>query len=140
MSSEIRFLILLFSFNLLLTSFSYSQKAEDFVGNWKVVKVDLSPIADEAEKQSIATIRQIFLKSTFHFKADSSFSLEAPDKDLAVRDGVWQFDPNKKYIKVTERPSVKSPGQLMGITVKLEKDSYLFIIDETPLVLTVSKK
>lgn len=140
MSSKNRRLIMFFSLNFLFASLSHSQKTGDFVGNWKVVKVELSPTADEEEKQSIGMIRQIFLKSTFHFKADSSFSFDAPDKDLVVKDGIWQFDSNKKYIKVTERPSVKAPGQLMGITVAAKKDNYLFAMDETPLILTVSKK
>lgn len=140
MSSRNRSLILILIVNLLFASLSYSQKAKDLVGSWKVVKVELSPNADEAEKQNIGTIRQYFLKATFHFKADSSFSLDTPDTDLAVNDGLWKFDASKKYIKVVERPPVKSPGILMGITVKVENDNYLFLIDETPITITVSKK
>jgi hypothetical protein len=124
----------------LLSKFSYSQTTADFIGEWKIITVELSAAAGEEEKQMLAMLRPIFLKSMFHFKADNSFSFASPDKELAIEDGVWQFDVKKQYLKVMERMSKGTPGQLMGITVNEANGGYLFHLEETPVILTVIRK
>ena len=131
------------TFFILFTLFSkssYSQQNEDLIGDWKITKVELTPNAGQEEKQMLGMLTQIFTKSTFHFKTNSLFSFESPDKDLAIRDAVWKFDITKKYIKVTERVTKGTSGQLMGITVKVIEGQYLFFMEESPFVLTVIKK
>ena len=132
-------LLLVFSFSL-LSKLSYSQTTADFIGDWKIIKVELSPNAGQEEKQMLAMLKTIFLKSMFHFRPNNSFSFNSPDKDLSVKDGVWQFDLKKQYLKVVERKSKGTPGQLMGITVKEANGGYLFLMEETPVILTVVKK
>jgi hypothetical protein len=124
----------------LFSNISYSQTRQDFVGDWKIIKVELSRTADEEEKQRVEMISTIFLKSTFHFKTNNSFSFECPNKELAIKDGVWQFDINKKYLNITEQTTKGTPGQLMGIVVKPSGQQYLFLLEETPIILTVAKK
>jgi hypothetical protein len=124
----------------LFTNSSYSQQNEDLIGDWKITKVDLKPSAGEEEKQMLVMLSQIFSKSTFHFKNNNLFSFDSPDKDLAIKEANWKFDSIKKYIKVTERVTKGNPGQLMGITVKLIEGQYLFLMEESPIILTVVKK
>ncbi|MGZ3846462.1 MAG: hypothetical protein ACXVBH_10430 [Flavisolibacter sp.] len=133
------FKLLLSLFLLLFTKFSFSQAPSDLMGDWKIIKVELSPNAGQEEKQMLGKMAPIFLKSLFHFKPNNSFSFDSPDKDLSIKDGVWQFDVNKQYIKVTERTSKGTPGQLMGIAVKAANGRYLFQMEETPIILTVTR-
>jgi hypothetical protein len=125
---------------LLFGKAAFSQATVDFIGDWKIIKVELSPGAGQEEKQMLGIVTPIFLKSLFHFKPNNSFSFDSPDKDLSIKDGVWQFDVKKQYIKITERPSKGTPGQLMGIAVKAANGEYLFQMEETPMILTVVKK
>ena len=123
-----------------LTKPSFSQQNDDLIGDWKITKVELTPNAGQEEKQMLVMLRQIFSKSTFHFKNNNLFSFESPDKDLAIKEASWKFDVTKKYIKVTERVTKGNSGQLMGITVKIIAGQYLFFMEESPVVLTVIKK
>lgn len=124
----------------LLSKSSYSQQNEDLIGDWKITKVELAPNAGQEEREMLGMLNQIFSKSTFHFKNNSLFSFDSPDKDLAIRDAIWKFDITKKYIKITERVSKGKPGQLMGITVIFKEGQYSFFMEETPVILTVIKK
>lgn len=117
----------------------YAQQAKDIIGKWKVIKVGLAPTATKEEKEKIDMVAAIFSKIVFYFQADSSFKLDAPDKDLATQNGVWVFDETKKKITVTERNYKGARGKLMDILVKLVNSKYVFMMDETPLVLTVEK-
>jgi hypothetical protein len=132
--------ILHFCLSILFSKFSYAQESQDLIGDWKIIKVELSPNTQEEEKQMLSMITQIFLKSTFHFNANNSFSFDSPDKDLATKNGIWHFDARKKYITIVERVSKGIPGQLMGINVEVSNGKYLFLMEETPLILTVTKK
>lgn len=125
---------------LLFAKASFSQATADFIGDWKIIKVELSTRAGKEEKHMLGIVTPIFLKSLFHFKLNNSFSFDSPDKDLLIKDGVWQFDLKKQYIKITERTSKGTAGQLMGITIKAANGEYLFQIEETPMILTVTKK
>ena len=118
---------------------SYSQQHADLIGDWKIIKVDLKPDAGEEGIQILQLVKPIFLKSKFHFKLNNLFSFDSPDKDLATEEGIWQFDNEKKYIKVMEKVSKGIPGLLMGIEVKLLNEGFLFIMEETPLVLTIAR-
>lgn len=126
--------------SLLFSNLMYAQKAEDFIGDWKIIKVELSPNAEQEAKQFFSKLNAIFLKSTFHFKPNNSFSFDSPDEDLSIKDAVWQFDIKKQTIKVMERKSKGTPGLLMGIIVKETNGGYLFLMEETPVILTVVKK
>jgi hypothetical protein len=124
----------------LFGKFSYSQQNDDLIGDWKITKVELAPNAGQEENEMIGMLTQIFLKSTFHFKNNSLFSFDSPDKDLAIKDAIWKFDITKKYIKITERVSKGKSGQLMGITLIVKEGQYSFLMEETPVILTVIKK
>ncbi len=134
-------LITLFTLiGLVYTTASYSQKREDLVGNWKIVKVELAPDAPPEMKQGLDILSQIMLNSTFQFKENNSFSMDSPDADLATKDGIWQYDSVKKSIRVKERPVNGKQGVLMDITVQVKNGKYLFFMDETSVILTVAKK
>jgi Domain of unknown function (DUF5004) len=127
-------------FCFLCTTVSYSQKREDLVGSWKIVKVELAPDAPPEMKQGLDILSQIMLNSTFQFKENNSFSMDSPDADLATKDGIWQYDSVKKSIRVKERPVNGKQGVLMDITVQVKNGKYLFFMDETSVILTVAKK
>jgi len=127
-------------FCFLCTTVSFSQKREDLVGSWKIVKVELAPDAPPEMKQGLDMLSQIMLNSTFQFKENNSFSMDSPDADLATKDGLWQYNAQKKSIKVTERPVNGKQGVLMDITVQVKNGKYLFFMDETSVILTVAKK
>jgi hypothetical protein len=131
--------LLLLSFCLILSIFSYSQQHEDLIGDWKIIKVELRPNAGKEEIQMLQLVKPIFLKSKFHFKVNNLFSFDSPDKDLATENGIWQFDNDKKYIRVIEKISKGIPGQLMGIVVKISNKGFLFFMEESSLVLTVAR-
>lgn len=134
-------LITLFTFiGLVYTTASYSQKREDLVGSWKIVKVELAPDAPPEMKQGLEMLSQVMLNSTFQFKENNSFSMDSPIPDLATKDGLWQYNAQKKAIKVTERPVNGKQGVLMDITVQVKNGNYLFFMDETSVILTVAKK
>jgi hypothetical protein len=118
----------------------YAQQGVDLIGDWKITKVEMGPDAAQEERQMLEMLTQIFLKSTFHFKNNSLFSFDSPDKDLAIQDAVWRFDTAKKYIKISERVSKGKPGQLMGIIVIVKEGKYFFQMEETPVILAVMKK
>jgi len=132
------YVVALFISLTLLCKASYSQ--QDMLGDWKITKVEIAPNASQKEKGMLGKVAQIFSKSTFHFKNDSKFSLDSPDKDFAIRDAIWKFDSTKNYIKIIERVSKGKAGLLMGITVKVVEEQYSFIMEETPIILTVKKK
>lgn len=117
----------------------YSQQTKDLIGQWKVVKVDLSADAKKEEKEKIGLLNTIFSKVVFHFKADSSFRLDASDEGLAVKDGIWEYDETKKSCTVYERQYTGVRGKLMMINVKQINDKYLFLMGETPIILEVRK-
>jgi len=133
-------LTLFTSFFLFCTIDSYSQKREDLVGSWKIVKVELAPDAPPEMKQGLEMLSQIMLNSTFQFKENNSFSMDTPIPDLATKEGLWNYDAQKKFIKVTERPSNGKQGVLMEISVRVKNGKYLFFMDETSVILTVAKK
>jgi hypothetical protein len=116
-----------------------SQSKQDLIGNWKVINVELLPDGEQEEKQMLATVKSIFLKSTFHFKENNLFTLKSPDKELSTNDAIWKFDDNKKIVVVTERVSKGNPGVLMEIVVKAKDGKYVFLTTETPLILFVEK-
>jgi hypothetical protein len=142
MSSRNYFKMTFFIFFVLLCKMSFSQQNEDLIGHWKITKVELVPNAGQEERQMLATLTKLFLKSTFHFKNNSLCSFDSPDKYLAIKDAIWKFDSTKKYIQIVERP-IKGkgrPGVLMEINVKVTDGQYLFYMQETPVILTVIKK
>jgi hypothetical protein len=116
-----------------------SQSKQDLIANWKVINVELLPDGEQEEKQMLATVKSIFLKSTFHFKENNLFTLKSPDKELSTNDAIWKFDDNKKIVVVTERVSKGNPGVLMEIVVKAKDGKYVFLMTETPLILFVEK-
>lgn len=122
-----------------LSKYSYSQQTEDILGDWKIIKVELAQNAKQEEQKMMGVLKSLFSKSTFHFKKDSLFSFDAPDKALAIKNAFWKFDSTKNYIKVTEKASPKKGDQLMGIKVKIVDGVYLFTMEETPIILTVKK-
>ena len=134
------YVALCFSCCLLFSKFSYSQKPEDIIGDWKVVKVELLPSADQEEKQNIGILRKTLLKSTFHFKSNNLFSFDCPDKELAIKTAFWTFDSTSQKIKVIERISKGHASFLMEITVKVLNGNYLFLMDESPVMLTVERE
>lgn len=116
-----------------------SQTKQDLLGDWKVVDLALSPDAEPEEKQMLETLKALFMKSTFHFKANNLFTLKSPDKELATNDANWSFSESKKTVTVTERTTKGTPGVLMEIAVKSKDGKFYFLMSETPLVLVVEK-
>lgn len=137
-----KYLAIIFLFSVLFPSTGvYSQQIKDLIGEWKVVKVDLSADAKKEEKEKAGMLKAIFSKVVFHFLADSSFRLDAQQKDLAIKDGIWEYDEGKKKCIVFERQNTRVGlrGKLMAMTVQLINDRYLFLFEETPLILEVKK-
>ncbi len=134
------YFVLLFSSSLLFGKFSYSQQQEDLIGDWNIIKVELAPNSKQLDKQLLEMAAPIFLKSTFHFKDNKIFSFDSPNKELAIKDAIWEFDNKKKYVNVFERVAKGIPGKLMGIIVKIQDGKYSFFVEESPLILTVEKK
>lgn len=117
----------------------FAQTKQDLMGDWKVVDVVLAPNAETAEKQMLEQLKGVFLKSTFHFKANNVFVLKSPDKELAIANANWNFDERKKEIAVTQAKAKGTPGLLMEMAVKVKDGKYYFLMAETPLVLVVEK-
>lgn len=115
-----------------------AQQRDDITGNWKVNKVELSTSATKEEKQKLTELSLLFLKTTFQFKADSSFLLISPEKELNQQ-GIWIFNSEKKNIIVWENELKGSRGKLMEILIKKSDNSYTFVLEETPIILFVSK-
>ena len=132
--------ILLLSSSLFFGKFSYSQQREDLIGDWNIIKVELVANSKQIDKQLLEMATPIFLKSTFHFKDNKIFSFDSPNNELAIKEAIWEFDNKKNYITVFERVSKGIPGMLMGIIVKAQGGKYFFILEESPLILTVEKK
>lgn len=116
-----------------------AQEANDFVGKWKVISVALTPDASQKERQFLTVFRAAFLNAIFEFKANRFFSLDAPDKEVAIPEGVWMYDAKRKYLDVSEKSPPETRSQLMGMTVKKTPAGFEFLVDETPLILTVKR-
>jgi len=134
------FKFLLVSILLLFSKFSYAQTEADFIGDWKIIKVDMLPSAGQEEKQMFQKVRSIFSKSTFHFKSNNLFSFDSPDIDLSIKDGIWNFDAKNRYITISERMSKGTRDLLMGIYVKETIGGFLFYMEETSVILMVTRK
>lgn len=91
------------------------------------------------EKKMLTQVEKIFLKSSFHFKANGGFSFDAPAEDLAIPQGVWRYDAAKRLITVSETTKPNSI-LLMELTVEPMTNGYVFKMEETPLLLKVEKK
>lgn len=137
MLSTFRCLTLITLFNLFLWNTSFSQKREDLIGDWKIMKVELLPNAEPEVKQGIGFLTPIFLKSVFHFKENNACSFSCPDPDMDIKEAAWQYDFSKKSIQIKSKGK---PGVLMEITVREQNGKYLFFLAESPIILTVVKK
>lgn len=124
--------------SLATTNNIYAQHAEDIIGNWKVIKAELSDQAKQEEKKMLPRLNAIFSKTTFHFKADSSFLLKSPEKVLN-QPGMWLYNEEEKRIIVWEKNPKGRPGKLMEILVKVIDGQYKFEMIESPVILTVSR-
>lgn len=127
-------------FFLTLPTSSFSQQTEDFIGDWKIIKVEISKNAEKEEKAMLELAKKIFLTSTFHFKKNDLFSFDTPEKMLQMKDKIWKFDSAKKYITVNEKGAKSNASLLMGIKVKYVEGQYRFLLDDTNIILTVEKK
>jgi hypothetical protein len=140
MFSSKRRLALVTIFSLWFVNTSFSQKREDLIGEWKIVKVELSPDAGPEEKQGLNFLSQVLLKSAFQFRENNTCTFSCSDPEMEIKDGAWQFDAGLKLIRVLEGKSKAKPGVLMEISVQEIKGKVTFLMKETPVILSVVKQ
>jgi hypothetical protein len=138
-SMKARFLLVIVVLVLSGTNL-FAQKAQDLLGDWTIVNVELAPQANPQDRHFINIMTATFLKSQFHFKSSSAFSFDSPDEDLATTNAFWHFDEATRLVTVSEAGERKKAGKLMAFTVVSVNGKYFFVMDEIPLILTVKKK
>lgn len=127
-------------FCLVITKHSNAQTVEDIIGNWKVVKVELTPDAKTEEKNAFEMVNTMFLQTMFNINSDNSFSFITTNKDLTIPSATWSYNSTTKTITVIGiAPDTQKKGLLMEIIVNIIEGNYLFKLNETPVILTVLK-
>lgn len=119
---------------IMATTFCKAQaNAKELIGTWTVTKVELSAGTGAAEAKEMASIKDAFLKSRFHFKAGNHFAFDFAFPDMRIKDGFWTVN-SEGAIEVREWKDRR--GLLMKVFV--QRDGLIkFLIDETPFVLEV---
>ena len=67
------------------------------------------------------------LKAVFKFKADGTFILEIPIKELNVPNGKWTYDEDHKFFSIS---GANPDGSLMAIDFKKENGNWIILIDD----------
>jgi hypothetical protein len=137
---KIPFLLLVF---LLSFATAQSQTIDEalITGKWKVKKVTALKDADKPDTKELVTG---FLKGTYNFNADHTFTFETKSSSKMMeqleklfKDNKWIFDKKKKQIKV----GLKKEGysNIMFI-VSVKDKKIIFLIDDAQIELVMKKQ
>jgi hypothetical protein len=115
---------------------------KELIGSWickdiALVGVDSIPASEKERMQSMG---KNFINMTFTFREDSIFNLKLP-KDVSKEFIELGFLNNKRWIYFPERKlvSIEPKQNLMDIYVKPADGFTVFYLNETPLVLKMTK-
>jgi hypothetical protein len=128
-------ILVLFSV-LAFTSSAQVSLGTDIIGTWKVVggKVQ-TPKAPKGQEKQLEAYKQMFLHSTFVFKADYNFHLDIGIDELKIQKGHWKYNAASNTYQIQEwADKDKNNSFLMEIVVKKEGDKIYFILPTDELL------
>ena len=137
-----KFKILFIALFISLVSIAQNIKEKELIGTWKTSEVISAPLSDDL-LDKLETFKQIFINSTFVFKEDHSFYLSSQVEEMSnmFSNKYWYINKKKKLLMIIDPKDVGTSSRgLIEITVKKEDDNLIFIIEETPLKLTMVKQ
>lgn len=137
-----KYKILFIALFISLASIAQNIKEKELIGAWKTSEVISAPLSDDL-LDKLETFKQIFINSTFVFKEDHSFYLSSQVEEMSnmFSNKYWYINKKKKLLMIIDPKDVGTSSRgLIEITVKKEDDNLIFIIEETPLKLTMVKQ
>lgn len=108
----------------------------DIVGTWQVVGGEIqTPKAPIGQKNQIEAYKQMFMHSTFVFKADYNFNLDIEIDELKIQNGHWKYNAASNSYQIQQwADKDKNNSFLMEIVVKKENDKVYFILPTDELL------
>lgn len=108
-------LLVLFVFAGFAAAQLHAQTQSDFVGSWKVVKVDINrDIQSQDLIQDAEQLQPALATSTLQLSADGLCKFMSPtaDSQYTVENGKWRYDERRKFILIS-RPDTPGWGTLV---------------------------
>ncbi len=112
-----------------------AQTTNGLPGKWIVTKVIVSE--ESKQKDGVEMMCNLFTKSVFQLKPDQSCVFDCKEPELAIRNGKWIYNAQKKSIDIIDPQN--TTHVLMSLQVKNEQGKWFFLLDESPFVLEVAK-
>ncbi|GGF81043.1 lipocalin family protein [Wenyingzhuangia marina] len=132
-------LFILCLFIIGVSSFAQDLSKDDITGEWKVNQIVQSP--NDIQFQALS---DGFKNATFSFHEDGKFnittSFNTPMFKIFTKksnNANWIFEENNQHIKIGNKQNQYS---IMGIIVKNKNNKILFHLDETELIMEMSKQ
>ena len=126
---------------------SQSLSRADIIGSWLVDASGLlaNPLElDSLEKKKLEDMNRAFLSAEFVFYNDSSFQIifkkDTPEIMLDIVEHThyqWKFDERRARISFG---SIENNYNFIPINIHLVKDRTIFVLEETPFKLVMTKK
>lgn len=137
---KIPFLLLVFLFSF-ATAQSQTIDEALIAGKWKVKKATALKDANKPETKELVTG---FLKGTYNFNADHTFTFETKSSakmmaqlEKLFKNNKWIFDKKKKQIKV----GLKKEGYSnMSFLVRTEGKKIIFVIEDAQIEMVMKKQ
>lgn len=138
-----------FIFFIVFTTQLFSQELtkEGLLGNWKVVDSQLMPEMEmglDAEgKKKMEQTRIGFIGTVFYFEVNNKFRIKFPDNIPKFMKELEFLNNTQWMIKKGQRIAIgtaQDDYSLMEIIVNDKEGKKYFILDETPLILEVTKQ
>ena len=134
-----KILLILSLFVMGITSFAQDLSIDDIYGEWKVNRIVQSP--NDIQFQALS---DGFKNATFSFHEDGKFNITTSFNTPMFKifteksdNANWIFDENNQHIKIGSKQNKYS---IMGIVAKQENNKIFFHLDETELIMEMSKQ
>ncbi|MGY5354793.1 hypothetical protein [Wenyingzhuangia sp. IMCC45467] len=135
----IKQLLTLFFFFTILSSFGQDLSKDDIYGDWKVNHIVSSP--NDVQFQALS---DGFKNATFSFHNNGKFNINTTFNTPMFKlfteksnNTNWIFIDNEQHIKIGHQNNQYS---IMGIVIKQKNNKILFHLDETELIMEMSKQ
>ncbi|MDO3693537.1 hypothetical protein QVZ41_01580 [Wenyingzhuangia sp. chi5] len=132
-------LLILFLFIVGITCYGQNLSKDDITGEWKVNKIVNSP--DDLQFQALS---DGFKNATFSFHKNGKFNINTTFNTPMFKlfteksdNTHWIFIDNEQHIKIGHQSNQYS---IMGIVIKQKNNKILFHLDETELIMEMSKQ
>lgn len=130
-------ILILISF-ISFSCFAQDLSKNDITGDWKVHQIVNSP--NDLQFQALS---EGFQNATFSFHANGKFNISTTFSTPVfniftekANNTQWIFNSNTQYIKIGNQ---KNQYSIMGIIVKQKEGKTYFYLDETELVMEMTK-